>query len=92
MLTEDRILVAVTDARSPGPAGTTASALISYTGTYRFDGHDFITNTEAASRPDLLVEQVRHLHFESDTRLVVIPKNNLVGRPVGLTLVWERVA
>ncbi|MDO9706914.1 lipocalin-like domain-containing protein [Paracraurococcus lichenis] len=92
MFGEDRMLVAVADAR-PAAAlqDAPARALVSYTGTYRFDGSELVTATDAASRPDLMMEQVREMRFEGATRLVVTPRNSLLGRTGGLVFVWERV-
>jgi hypothetical protein len=88
---KDRMLVALTDAR-PSPS-TPVRALIAYTGTYRFDGAELVTDADVASRPDLVAEQVRSISFESPTRMVVSPKNDFLGggQAIGLSIVWERI-
>ena len=87
----DRMFVALTDARlSPG---VPVRALVAYTGKYRFDGTELVTDADAASRPDLLTEQVRSIHFESPTRMITRPKNDFLGGglAIGLSVVWERL-
>ncbi|MDO9714355.1 lipocalin-like domain-containing protein, partial [Paracraurococcus lichenis] len=71
MFKDDRILVAVTDPRPSLAQEAQPRPLISYTGKYRFDGTELVTETDAASRPDLMMEQVREMRFESATRLVM---------------------
>ena len=62
-----------------------------YSGKYRFDGTELVTSVDSASSPDLAGQQIRHIRFESPTRMVVTPKNKVLGRDAGLKLVWERV-
>src|SRR3954452_9640100 len=88
MFVEDRILVAVTDARPAQEPGPASRKLLSYTGTYRFDGTDIVTATDAASSPDLMVEQVREMRFEAARHFIATPKQDLLGRGVRLDLVW----
>ena len=91
MFSDDRILAAVTDTRSPQPPDTPPRVFFSYTGTYRFDGTTLFTTADDASRPDLVTDHVRDMRFESEKRLVVTPKTSLLGRAAGLTFVWDRV-
>jgi hypothetical protein len=87
----DRMLVALTDAR-PSP-GTPVRAMVAYTGKYRFDGAELVTDADVASRPDLITQQVRSIRFESPTRMVTSPKNDFLGggQALGLSVVWERL-
>src|SRR5690349_11880331 len=62
---EDRMLGSVTERPSPG---TASRVLISYTGPYRFNGTELITDADIASRPDLVTQQIRSVRFESPTR------------------------
>jgi hypothetical protein len=39
----------------------------------------------------MLEDQVRHIRFDSPTRMTIIPASRLFGRSNGLELVWERV-
>ena len=86
----DRMVVAVTDARPASVVGP-SRMLLSYTGPYHFDGAELVTRADATSRPDMATEQVRDIHFDSDTRMVVKPKAGLPGGTAGVTFVWERV-
>ena len=86
----DRMVVAVTDARPAAVVGP-SRMLLSYTGPYHFDGAELVTRADATSRPDMATEQVREIHLETDTRMVVTPKAGLPGRSAGVTFVWERI-
>jgi hypothetical protein len=37
---------------------------VAYCGPYTFDGTRLVTHADAASSPDLLSDQVRHIHFD----------------------------
>jgi hypothetical protein len=50
-----------------------------------------VTTVDGASSPDLSRQQVRHIHIETPTRMVVTPKNPVLGRTAGLKLVWQRI-
>ena len=86
-----RMIVAVVDGRSSLPPDVPSREFAAYSGTYRFDGTELVTSTDSASRPDLAGEQIRHIRFESPTRMIVTPKNKTLGRDTGLKFVWERV-
>jgi len=86
-----RILVAAVDDRSSLPPDVPARELVAYSGSYRFDGTELVTSVDSASSADLAGEQIRHIRFESPTRMVVTPKNKVLGRDAGLTFVFERV-
>ena len=86
-----RMIVAVVDARSSLPPDVPARELVAYSGSYRFDGTELVTSVDSASSADLAGEQIRHIRFESPTRMVVTPKNKVLGRDAGLTFVFERV-
>lgn len=87
----ERMMVAVVDGRSSLPADVTSRAFVAYSGRYTFDGTVLVTNVDSRSSPDLVEQQVRHVCFESPTRISVSPKNDVLGRDAGLKFVWERV-
>jgi Lipocalin-like domain len=92
MFEAERMIVAVVDGRLELPSNASSRAFAAYSGRYRFDGTDLVTSVDSASGPDLVGQQIRHVRFESPTRIVVTPKNKVLGRDAGLTFVWERVA
>jgi hypothetical protein len=65
--------------------------LIAYTGTYHFDGVELATQVEDASQPELIVEQVRRIRFESPTRMVAVPVSGVTGSFIGVEIAWGRV-
>lgn len=81
------MLVAVADVRSPLQPDTLSRALLSYTGAYRLDGAELVTIADAASRRDMVTEQVRDVRFEGSTRMMVTPKRGLPVAAAGLTYV-----
>ena len=87
----ERMIVAVTDGRLSLPPDVPSRAFAAYTGRYTFDGTVLVTSVDSASSPDLAGQQIRHIRFESPTRIAATPKNTLLGRDAGLKLVWERV-
>ena len=87
MFENERLIVAVSDGRQSLPPDDPPRQLICYSGRYRFQGTEIITTADCASRPDLLGRQVRHIYFDSLTRMTI---NTLLGS-AGLKLVWERV-
>jgi hypothetical protein len=91
MFDAERMIVAVCDGRSEPPPNAPPRAFAGYGGRYRFDGTELVTTADSASNPDLLVEQVRHIRFDSPTRMTATPVNLLFGRARGLTFVWERM-
>ncbi|MDO9714207.1 lipocalin-like domain-containing protein [Paracraurococcus lichenis] len=91
MFGDERVLAAVTDTRPTLSPGAPTRPFFSYTGTYQWDGTTLSTVADAASKPDMVTEHVRDMHFDGPTRLVVTPKTSLLGRTAGLTFVWERV-
>jgi hypothetical protein len=91
MFEAERMIVAVTDGRLSPPPDVPSRAFIAYSGRYTFDGNALVTTADSASSPDLFGQQIRHIRFESSTRMVATPKNKVLGRDVGLQLVWERV-
>jgi hypothetical protein len=92
MFEAERMIVAVVDGRLELPSDASSRAFAAYSGRYRFDGTELVTNVDSASGPDLVGQQIRHVDFESPTRIVVTPKNKVLGRDAGLRFVWERVA
>jgi hypothetical protein len=85
-----RMLGAVADMRGSLPLDAAPRAFAAYTGTYRFDGMELVTQADDASKPELIVDQVRHIHFESESRLVAVPVSGIQGQR-GTEFVWERV-
>lgn len=49
-----------------------------------------VTRVDDASWPDLMVDQVRHPRFESETRMVAIPVSGMPEQN-GIEVVWERI-
>jgi hypothetical protein len=86
----ERMLVAVVDARASLPPDAPPRFFVAYTGTYRFDGVEPVTRADDASKPELIVDQVRRIRFEGDNRFVAVPVSGLPGQS-GTELVWERV-
>jgi hypothetical protein len=83
--------VAAGNDRSSRPSDALAATFAAYSGTYSFDGTELVTSVDTASSPEMLRDQVRHVHFDSATRMTVTPKNPLLGRTAGLEFVWERI-
>jgi hypothetical protein len=85
----ERMLVAVVDARASLPPDAPPRFFVAYTGTYRFDGVELVTRADDASKPELIVDQVRRIRFEGDNRW----QSRSQGCPgqSGTELVWERV-
>lgn len=90
MFEVERMIVAVIDGSSSLPTDI-QRVFAAYSGRYSFDGTELVTNVDGASDPDLVQPQIRHIHFESPTRIAVTPKNKVLGRDTGLKLVWERI-
>jgi hypothetical protein len=91
MFEAERMMVAVIDGSLSLPTKVPSRAFAAYSGRYRFDGVELVTSVDSASSPDLAGQQIRHIRFESPTRMVATPKNKVLGRDAGLKLVWERV-
>lgn len=87
----ERMIGAVGDGRLSLPSNAPSRAFAAYSGKYRFNGEELVTTADSASSPELLTEQVRHISFESPTRMVASPVNTVLGRTGSLKLVWERV-
>jgi hypothetical protein len=87
----ERMLTAVVDARASLPPDAPPRFFVAYTGTYRFDGVELVTRADDASKPELVVDQVRRIRFEGENRLVAVPVSGLPGQS-GTEVVWERVA
>ena len=87
----ERMIGAVGDGRTALPSGEPPRFFAAYTGTYRFDGVELITQADDASKPELIVEQVRRIRFEGETRMIAVPVSGLPGQ-AGVELVWERVS
>jgi hypothetical protein len=86
----ERMAVVVADGRVSLPPDAPPRLFVAYTGAYRFDGEMLVTHTDDASKPELIVEQVRRIRFESPTRVVAIPVSGIPGGS-GIELTWERL-
>ena len=49
-----------------------------------------VTQVDDASRPELVVDQIRRLSFESETRMVAVPVSGMPEQE-GIEVVWERI-
>lgn len=86
----ERMIGVIGDARASLPAEASARFFAAYTGTYQFDGEVLVTKADDASKPELIVEQVRRVRFDSPNRITVVPTSGLPGYN-GINVVWERV-
>ena len=86
----DRFLGAVVDGRAGLPPGTEPRFFVAYSGMYRLDGDQIVTQADSASSPSLLADQVRRIRFVSATRMIVTPISGIPGQ-TGTELTWERV-
>ena len=86
----DRMLGAVVDGRADLPSGIESRFFVAYSGTYRFDGNQLVTQADSASSPSLLVDQVRRIRFVSATQMIATPISGVPGQ-TGTELTWERV-
>jgi hypothetical protein len=88
----ERMIGALGDGRTSLPLGAPPRFFVAYTGTYKFNGVELITQADDASKPELIIEQVRHVRFESETCMVAVPVSGLPGQQSGIEVVWERVS
>jgi hypothetical protein len=86
----ERMLVAAADMRASLPLDAASRVFAAYTGTYRFDGVELITQADDASKPELIVDQVHRIHFEGESRFVAVPVSGLPGQS-GTEFVWARI-
>jgi hypothetical protein len=91
MFGAERIITALVDGRPNLPPDVPSRTFGAYSGRYRFDGTELVTSVDSASSTDLAGEQIRHIRFESPTRMVATTKHKVLGREAGLKFVWERV-
>src|ERR1700730_10883882 len=68
----ERMVGVIGDARASVPAEGPPRIFISYTGTYSFDGEVLITKADDASRPELIVDQVRKVLFDGPNRFTAV--------------------
>jgi hypothetical protein len=87
----ERMIAVSVDASVSLPEGAPSRAFGAYSGRYRFDGVELVTDVDSASGPDFTGPQVRHIRFESPTRMVITPVDTALGRETGMRLVWEKV-
>src|SRR5262245_17675646 len=69
MFETERMIVAVADGRLSIPPDVQSRAFVAYSGRYTFDGNVLVTSADCASSPDLVGQQIRHIRFESPTRM-----------------------
>ena len=86
----ERMVGAIGDARASLPTETAMRFFAAYTGTYQFDGEVLVTKADDASKPELIVEQVRRVRFEGPNGIIVVPTSGMLGYN-GINVVWERV-
>jgi hypothetical protein len=86
----ERMAAVVADGRVSLPPDAPPRLFVAYTGAYRFDEEMLVTRADDASNPELIIEQVRRIRFESPTRVVAIPVSGVPGRS-GIELLWERI-
>ena len=86
----ERMVGVLTDGRASMPADALSRFFVAYTGPYSFNGTELVTRADDASRPELLVEQVRRLRFESPTRMMAVPVSGVPGAN-GIEVAWERI-
>jgi hypothetical protein len=91
MFEAERMIGAVGDGRLSLPPNDASWAFAAYSGRYTFDGTELVTSVDGSSSPDLAGQQIRHIRFESPTRMAITPMNEVLGVAAGLKLVWERV-
>ena len=84
------MLGGVADGRAELPPDLESRFFVAYSGAYRFDGEQLVTQADSASSPSLLADQVRRVRFVSATRMVVTPISGVPGQ-TGTELTWERV-
>jgi hypothetical protein len=57
-----------------------AAIFIADTGTYTFNAVEPVTRPDAASMPDLFVDQIRRIRFESTTLMVLKAISGVAGQ------------
>lgn len=65
----ERMLGAIADGRTTMPMDAPPRFFVAYTGTYTFDGVELITRADDASKPELVVEQVRRIRGKLKIRV-----------------------
>ena len=86
----ERMLGAIVDGSASLPPDAPPRIFLAYTGHYRFNGSELITRADDASKPELIVDQVRRIRFESESQMVAVPVSGVPGQ-TGIEGVWERV-
>ncbi len=84
------MVVVVGDGRATLPLNSPPRAFIAYTGPYQFDGRELVTHADDASKPELIVEQIRRVRFESPARIAIAPVSGVFGGQKGIEIVRER--
>jgi hypothetical protein len=85
----ERIMVIAGDGRTTLRPDAPKRAFVAYSGPYTFDGTRYVCHS--GSSPEMFIDQIRHVRFESPTRTVVHPLSRLLDRAGGLEFVLERV-
>ncbi len=86
-----RMLGAICDGSETFPPEFQSRAFGSYCGAYSFDGLELRTRVDGASKPELLVDQVRHVRFDGPARMKINPVAGAMGNQSHFELVWERI-
>jgi len=87
----ERIMVIAGDGRTTLPPDGPKRAFVAYSGPYTLDGTRYVCHVDSGSSPEMFIDQIRHVRFESPTRIVVHPLSRLLDRAAGLEFVFERV-
>lgn len=86
----ERMVGAIGDSSVSLPKEAAARFFAAYTSTYQFDGEVLVTKADDASKPALIVEQVRRVRFDGPNRITVVPTSGMLDNN-GINVVWERV-
>ena len=86
----DRMLGALVDGRTELPPDVESRLFVAYSGTYRFDGDQLVTQADSASSSSLLTDQVRRIRLMSGNRMVATPISGVSGQ-TGTEFIWERI-
>src|SRR6516164_11068485 len=80
----ERIMVIAGDGRTTLPPDGPKRAFVAYSGPYTLDGTRYVCHVDSGSSPEMFIDQIRHVRFESPTRIVVHPLSRLLDRAAGL--------
>jgi hypothetical protein len=75
----ERIMVIAGDGRITLPPDAAKHAFVEYGGPYTFDGTRYVCHVDGGSSPEMFIDQIRHVRFESPTRIMVHPLSRWTG-------------